>query len=146
MPNELTEIQDEVARLNQARRAEKAGAMTEQPQTLPTPGLSPVDGSGFPPTVEAVAPAPPAPPEPVGPPRLLGVDFSAHSLFTSIGNFALTELEAKLLAEICMKTLARAFRETFALVASAHNIPVPKRPGLTVMEPRPSTTEDEETT
>lgn len=142
MPNELTEMQEEVARLNAARRTEKAGAMTEQPQDSRTESATPVADAGFPPTVEAVAPADAVS---TGPPRLLGVDFTANSLFTSIGNFALTELEAKLLAEICMKTLARAFRETFALVASAHNIPVPKRPGLTVMEPRPSAAEDEET-
>ena len=120
MSNALTEIQDEVARLNKERRGEPS-----PPPVAEAPGQPPAPD------------APPTTPVDPGPPRILAISIEQSAVISTIGNFALEAKESREIAKIALKALARNMRETFATVASNHGLEPPSRPGLTSMADLP---------
>lgn len=117
--NELTDIQNEVARYN----AERRGAQSEQPVTPPTS-----DDPGPPVPVESN----PTAVQEAGPPRLIGISFQTKDrpiafVGTTLGNFELITDEQAQIARIAMRAVERAMKKTYADFALAHSITKPRK-------------------
>jgi hypothetical protein len=112
--NPVTEIAEEVARLNAERRSEKGDGPKQPEGDGPKQPAFPSDEP---------SPAVPAPTQQeVGPPRFIAVSLDESVLYTSIGNFPIAPDESAAIARVCSHALERELKKTYATIAQHHKL------------------------
>jgi len=133
MANDLTEIEDEVSRLNRERRM----GYPRQPETTSPPGAQSPDQHAKADTIgPAPAEAPPAspatPPPPKLPPQILGIVITGQKgiVDSTVGMIDLLPEEVMRVTLIALRALARGSTMMLQQVAEAHGLKPIRRTGI----------------